>query len=126
MKNKVDVGVDFLISQIFFENEIFFKFREQVEKLNISALLVAGIIPITAVQVKRITSLCNCKIPLKLEKIPNKYGNNPESMKKAGIAYATEQIIELLSDNIKGIHLYTMNKTDTTREILNNVNFVRI
>ena len=82
--------------------------------------------PVTnAAQIKRITSLCKSKIPLKLEKILDKYGNNPESMKKAGIAYATEQIIELMSNDIKGVHLYTMNKTDTTREILNNINFVR-
>ena len=126
LKEKVDLGADFLISQIFFENETFLKFREQAEKLSINVPLVAGIIPVTnATQIKRITALCNCKIPLKLEKILDKYGSNPESMKKAGIAYATEQIIELLSNDIKGIHLYTMNKTDTTKEILDNVNFVR-
>ena len=126
LKEKVDLGADFLISQIFFENETFLKFREQAEKLSINVPLVAGIIPVTnAAQIKRITALCNCKIPSKLEKILDKYGSNPESMKKAGIAYATEQIIELLSNDIKGIHLYTMNKTDTTKEILDNVNFVR-
>lgn len=126
LKEKVDLGADFLISQVFFENETFLRFREQAEKLSINVPLVAGIIPVTnATQIKRITALCNCKIPLKLEKILDKYGNNPESMKKAGIAYATEQIIELLSNNIRGIHLYTMNKTDTTKEILDNVSFVR-
>lgn len=126
LKEKVDMGADFLISQIFFENETFFRFREQAEKLSIYVPLIAGIMPVTnAAQIKRITSLCKSKIPLKLEKILDKYGNNPESMKKAGIAYATEQIIELMSNDIKGVHLYTMNKTDTTREILNNINFVR-
>ena len=126
LKEKVDLGANFLISQIFFENETFLRFREQAKKLSINVPLVAGIIPVTnATQIKRITALCNCKIPLKLEKILDKYGNNPESMKKAGIAYATEQIIELLSNNIRGIHLYTMNKTDTTKEILDNVSFVR-
>lgn len=126
LKEKVDLGADFLISQIFFENETFLKFREQAEKLSINVPLVAGIIPVTnAAQIKRITALCNCKIPSKLEKILDKYGSNPESMKKAGIAYATEQIIELLSNDIRGIHLYTMNKTDTTKEILDNVSFVR-
>lgn len=126
LKEKVDLGADFLISQIFFENETFLKFREQAEKLSINVPLVAGIIPVTnAAQIKRITALCNCKIPSKLEKILDKYGSNSESMKKAGIAYATEQIIELLSNDIRGIHLYTMNKTDTTKEILDNVSFVR-
>jgi len=96
------------------------------EKVDMGADFLAGIMPVTnAAQIKRITSLCKSKIPLKLEKILDKYGNNPESMKKAGIAYATEQIIELMSNDIKGVHLYTMNKTDTTREILNNINFVR-
>lgn len=126
LKEKVDLGADFLISQVFFENETFLRFREQAEKLSINVPLVAGIIPVTnATQIKRITALCNCKIPLKLEKILDKYGSNPDSMKKAGIAYATEQIIELLSNDIRGIHLYTMNKTDITKEILDNVSFVR-
>lgn len=126
LKEKVDLGANFLISQIFFENETFLRFREQAKKLSINVPLVAGIIPVTnAAQIKRITALCNSKIPSKLEKILDKYGSNPDSMKKAGIAYATEQIIELLSNNIRGIHLYTMNKTDTTKEILDNVSFVR-
>ena len=126
LKEKVDLGANFLISQIFFENETFLRFREQAKKLSINVPLVAGIIPVTnAAQIKRITALCNSKIPSKLEKILDKYGSNPDSMKKAGIAYATEQIIELLSDDIRGIHLYTMNKTDTTKEILDNVSFVR-
>ena len=126
LKEKVDLGANFLISQIFFENETFLRFREQAKKLSINVPLVAGIIPVTnAAQIKRITALCNSKIPSKLEKILDKYGSNPDSMKKAGIAYATEQIIELLSNDIIGIHLYTMNKTDTTKEILDNVSFVR-
>ncbi|BBM35665.1 methylenetetrahydrofolate reductase [NAD(P)H] [Pseudoleptotrichia goodfellowii] len=126
LKEKVDLGANFLISQIFFENETFLRFREQAKKLSINVPLVAGIIPVTnAAQIKRITALCNSKIPSKLEKILDKYGSNPDSMKKAGIAYATEQIIELLSNDIRGIHLYTMNKTDTTKEILDNVSFVR-
>lgn len=126
LKNKVEQGVDFLISQIFFDNSIFIDFSEKAEKLNIKVPLIAGIMPITnAAQIKRITALCKSEIPEKLEKILNKYGHNPESMKKAGIIYATEQIIELLAHGVKGIHLYTMNKTDSTKEIMNNIAFTR-
>ena len=126
LKNKVEQGVDFLISQIFFDNSIFIDFSEKAEKLKIKVPLIAGIMPITnAAQIKRITALCKSEIPEKLEKILNKYGHNPESMKKAGIIYATEQIIELLAHGVKGIHLYTMNKTDSTKEIMDNIAFTR-
>ena len=126
LKKKVDEGVDFLISQVCFDNRMFVDFREKAEKLDIKVPLVAGIMPITnAAQIKRIVQLCKSSIPSGLEKILDKYGSNPESMKKAGIIYATEQIIELLSYGIRGIHLYTMNKTDTTEEIMNNISFTR-
>ena len=126
LKNKVDLGVDFLISQIFFDNNKFFNFMEQAQKLNISVPLSAGIMPVTnAAQIKRITSLCKSSIPKKLEKILDKYGHNPESMKKAGFIYATEQIIELLANDIPAIHLYAMNKPEVAKAIMNNIEFVR-
>ena len=126
LKNKVDLGVDFLISQIFFDNDKFFNFMEQAQKLNINVPLSAGIMPVTnAAQIKRITSLCKSSIPKKLEKILDKYGHNPESMKKAGFIYATEQIIELLANDIPAIHLYAMNKPEVAKAIMNNIEFVR-
>lgn len=126
LKNKVDLGVDFLISQIFFDNNKFFNFMEQAQKLNINVPLSAGIMPVTnAAQIKRITSLCKSSIPKKLEKILDKYGHNPESMKKAGFIYATEQIIELLANDIPAIHLYAMNKPEVAKAIMNNIEFVR-
>jgi len=126
LKKKVDEGVDFLVSQVCFDNRMFVDFREKAEKLDIKVPLIAGIMPVTnAAQIKRIVQLCKSSIPSGLEKILDKYGSNPESMKKAGIIYATEQIIELLSYGIRGIHLYTMNKTDTTEEIMNNISFAR-
>ncbi len=126
LKNKVDLGVDFLISQIFFDNNKFFNFMEQAQKLNINVPLSAGIMPVTnAAQIKRITSLCKSSIPKKLEKILDKYGHDPESMKKAGFIYATEQIIELLANDIPAIHLYAMNKPEVARAIMNNIEFVR-
>ncbi len=126
LKNKAEQGVDFLISQVFFDNSIFMDFREKARKLGISVPLIAGIMPVTnVIQIKKITALCRSEIPEKLEKILDKYGHDHESMKKAGIAYATQQIIELLSYGIRGIHLYTMNKTDTTKEIMKNIDFTR-
>ena len=115
-----------LISQIFFDNNKFFNFMEQAQKLNINVPLSAGIMPVTnAAQIKRITSLCKSSIPKKLEKILDKYGHNPESMKKAGFIYATEQIIELLANDIPAIHLYAMNKPEVAKAIMNNIEFVR-
>lgn len=126
LKNKVDLGVDFLISQIFFDNDKFFNFMEQAQKLNINVPLSAGIMPVTnAAQIKRITSLCKSSIPKKLEKILDKYGHDSELMKKAGFIYATEQIIELLANNIPAIHLYAMNKPEVAKAIINNIEFVR-
>ena len=126
LKNKVDLGVDFLISQIFFDNDKFFNFMEQAQKLNINVPLSAGIMPVTnAAQIKRITSLCKSSIPKKLEKILDKYGYDSESMKKAGFIYATEQIIELLANDIPAIHLYAMNKPEVAKAIMNNIEFVR-
>ena len=113
LKNKVEKGADF-------------SFREQAEKLDINVPLVAGIMPITnAAQIKRIVELSKCSVPKKLERILEKYGDNPESMQKAGVLYATDQIIELFANDVKGIHLYTMNKVEAARDIMNNISFAR-
>ncbi|BBM60009.1 5,10-methylenetetrahydrofolate reductase [Leptotrichia hongkongensis] len=126
MKNKVEAGTDFLTSQMFFDNDIFIKFKEKAEKLDIKVPLVAGIMPVTnAKQIKRIIELSKCSVPQKLDKLLEKYGDNPESMKKAGIMYASEQIIELLAYGIKGIHIYTMNKPEIAKEIMKNIEFAR-
>ena len=126
LKNKVEAGTDFLTSQMFFDNDIFIKFKEKAEKLDIKVPLVAGIMPVTnAKQIKRIIELSKCSVPYKLDKLLEKYGDNPESMKKAGIMYASEQIIELLAYGIKGIHIYTMNKPEIAKEIMKNIEFAR-
>ncbi len=126
LKNKVDKGASFLISQVFFDNNNFYDFKENAEKIEIDTPLVAGIMPvINANQIKRIVELCHCEVPKQLEKILDKYGHDDESMFKAGVAYATEQIIELVANDTRGIHLYTMNKSQAVNEIMNNVNFIR-
>lgn len=122
LKNKVESGTDFLISQIFFENEKYYEFKEKLKKLNVNVPLVAGIMPITnGKQIRRITSLCGCSIPEKLKKILDRYEDNPKAMQEAGIAYAMEQIIELLSDDIAGIHIYTMNRVEASKKIMENI-----
>lgn len=126
LKNKVDAGTDFLISQIFFDNKYFYDFRDNIEKLNIKTPLIAGIIPVTdARQIKRITELCGCSLPEKFRKILTRYENNPEALKEAGIAYAVEQIIDLIASDVDGIHLYTMNKVETVKEILSRISTIR-
>jgi len=126
LKNKVEAGTDFLASQMFFDNDVFIKFKEQAEKLDIKVPLIAGIMPVTnAKQIKRIIELSKCSVPEKLDKLLEKYGDNPESMKKAGIMYASEQIIELLAYGIRGIHIYTMNKPEIAKEIMKNIEFAR-
>lgn len=117
LKTKVDSGTDFLISQIFFENEKFYEFKEKLGKLNIKTPLIAGIMPITnGKQIRRITSMCGCSIPEKLKKILDRYEDNPIAMREAGIAYAMEQIIELISDDVAGIHIYTMNRVEASKK----------
>ena len=105
LKEKVNAGVDFLISQIFLDNEFFYSFRDKLEKLQINIPLVAGIMPVTnAKQIKKITSLCSCTIPKKFLKILEKYEDNPPALKEAGLAYAIEQVVDLVASDINGIH----------------------
>lgn len=126
LKTKVDSGTDFLISQIFFDNEQFYEFRNKLKKLNINVPLIAGIMPVTnAKQIRKITSLCGCSIPEKLRKILDKYEDNPKALREAGIAYATEQIIDLMTSDIDGIHIYTMNKAETAKIIMNSIKNIR-
>lgn len=126
LKEKVREGADFLISQIFFDNNYFYDFKNKCDKLGINIPLIPGIIPVTnAKQIKRITELCGSTIPLKFQKILMRYEDNPKALKEAGIAYAVEQIIDLLSSGIPGVHIYTMNKVDVVAEIMRRIKYVR-
>lgn len=126
LKRKVDSSVDFLITQMFFDNELFYDFMENIDLMGIKIPVTAGIMPVLNInQMNRIIQLSGCSIPPKFQRILDKYENNPEALKEAGTAYATEQIIDLLSWGIDGIHIYTMNKPDTTKEIMNNISNIR-
>jgi methylenetetrahydrofolate reductase (NADPH) len=118
LKEKVDAGVDFLITQLFFDNRLFYDFMEKIRAKGINCPVTAGIMPIfKADQIKSITAKSGCSIPAKLVLMMDKYQNDPEDMRKAGIEYASRQIRELVEDGVDGIHLYTMNRPKSTGEI---------
>lgn len=126
LRDKVNKGSDFLITQLFLDNNYFYDFMERLELMDITVPVSAGIMPvINKRQIERITSLCGTNIPDKFKRILNKYGDNPEALKDAGIAYATEQIIDLLSSGVDGIHLYTMNKPEVARRIIEPISRIR-
>ncbi len=119
LKEKVDSGLDFLTTQMFFDNEIFLNFKENCLIKGIDIPIIAGIMPITnAKQIKRSVELSNSAFPKKFIKIVDRFGDKPESMKQAGIIYATEQIIDLMANGQNNIHVYTMNKPDVANAIM--------
>lgn len=125
LKNKVDTGVDFLVTQLFFDNRIFYDFLDRAVSLGITCPVTPGIMPVfRADQIKRIASLCGASIPAQLVIIMDKYGNNPDDMLKAGIEYACMQIQDLIDNGVDGIHLLTMNRAKSTRKILENLNLL--
>ena len=123
LKHKVDAGVDFLTTQMFFDNDMLYSFLYRLQSAGIHVPVLAGIMPITnANQISRMIDLSNAYIPRKLLAICDRFRDSPEAMMQAGIAYATDQIIDLLSNGIRGIHIYTMNKPEIARAIISNVN----
>ena len=126
LKQKVDHGVDFLFTQLFFDNELFYQFREKLDLVGIDKPVIAGILPVLNIrQIKHIQEISGCNLPPKFMRILDRYEHDPVSLQEAGIAYAVDQIIDLLSSGIEGIHIYTMNKPDPTRRILESIANVR-
>ena len=111
LKRKVDSGVDHLITQLFLDNNYFYSFYERTQIAGINVPIEAGIMPVTnKIQIERMVKLCGINLPKKFMKMIEKYENNPIALRDAGIAYAIDQIVDLISQGIDGIHLYTMNK----------------
>ncbi len=122
LKEKVDRGVSHLNSQLFFDNEDFYRFLELTQKAGIAVPIQAGIMPVTnSRQIERMVSLTGAKLPSKFSKIMARYGDDPEALRDAGIAYATEQIIDLIASGVRGIHLYTMNLPYVAERISSNI-----
>ena len=118
LKEKVDLGLDCLITQMFFDNDTFYRFIERIRKAGITVPVHAGIMPITrANQLGTSVSLSGSSVPTALSLLIAKYSENAEDMKKAGIEYAVNQINDLKAHGAEGVHIYTMNKADVTMEI---------
>lgn len=127
LKEKVDAGCEYLTTQMFFDNNIYYNFMYKALKKGIDVPVVAGIMPVTnASQVKRIISLSGNLVPSKFTNIVDRFGNNSDAMKQAGIAYATEQIIDLIANGANHIHIYSMNKPDVAEAILNNLSHIYV
>ena len=122
LKEKVDAGCDFLTTQMFFDNNLLYNFLYKIREAGITVPIVPGIMPITnANQVERAIKLSGSFMPVRFKSLVDKFGHNPEAMCQAGIAYATDQIIDLYANGINAIHVYSMNKPDVAKAIQSNV-----
>ncbi|MBO4404695.1 MAG: methylenetetrahydrofolate reductase [NAD(P)H] [Treponema sp.] len=125
LKYKVDAGVDFLTTQMFFDNNMLYAYLYKLQSKGIRVPVIAGIMPIVnSNQVERMVKLSSAYIPQRLMSITDRFQNNPQAMRQAGISYATEQIIDLISNGVRGIHIYAMNKADVVTDIFNNINHI--
>lgn len=125
LKLKQEVGADFLTTQMFFDNSIFYRFMYRLRSIGVKIPVIAGIMPVTNVtQLSRIKQLSNADIPAKFMSIADKFENDKESMKQAGIIYACNQIIDLISNDVNNIHIYTMNNASVAKEITKNLSHI--
>ena len=122
LKQKVDCGVDFLTTQMFFDNDIHYNFLYRIREAGITVPVLPGIMPITsAAQMKRSQELSGTVFPRRFLALLDRFGSSPEAMMQAGVAYATDQIIDLLANGVKNIHIYSMNKPEVATKIMSNI-----
>ena len=122
LREKVDTGCDFLTTQMFFDNNLLYNFLYKIREAGITVPVIPGIMPITnANQVERAIKLSGSFMPQRFKSLVDKFGSNPSAMKQAGIAYATDQIIDLFANGIQNVHVYSMNKPDVAKMILANL-----
>ena len=122
LKKKVNAGCEFLTTQMFFDNSIFYNFLYRVRENGIKIPVIPGIMPITrAKQVENAVKLSGCNVPERFKALVDKFGDNPEAMQQAGIIYATDQIIDLIANGVKHIHVYSMNKPEVAAGIQTNL-----
>ena len=122
LKEKVDAGCSFLTTQMFFDNNLLYNFLYKIREAGITVPVIPGIMPITnANQVERAMKLSGSFMPQRFKSLVDKFGYSPEAMKQAGIAYATDQIIDLIASGVNNIHIYTMNKPDVAQKIQSNL-----
>lgn len=122
LRKKVDAGAEFLVSQLFFDNDAFYRFMERAKIAGINVPIQAGIMPVTnSKQIEKMVGMCGASLPRKFSMMMQKYGDNPEAMRDAGIAYAVNQIVDLIANGVEGIHLYTMNNPYVATKIAENI-----
>jgi len=122
LKEKVDAGCDFLVTQLFFDNNVLYNFLYRLFQKNINVPIVAGVMPVTnSKQIKRMTGLSGATLTPKYKAMLDRFADNPEAIMQAGILYASEQIVDLISNGVKGIHIYTMNKPEIAEGIMKNI-----
>ncbi len=122
LKEKVDAGCSFLTTQMFFDNNLFYNFLYKIREAGITVPVIPGIMPITrANQVERSIKLSGSFMPQRFRSLVDRFGHNPEAMKQAGIAYATDQIIDLYANGITAVHVYSMNNPDVAAKIQSNL-----
>ena len=125
LKEKVDAGCDFLTTQMFFDNNLLYNFLYKIREGGITVPVIPGIMPITnANQVERAMKLSGSFMPQRFKSLVDKFGSDPAAMKQAGIAYATDQIIDLYANGITNVHVYSMNKPDVAAAILANLSAI--
>lgn len=122
LKQKVDCGVDFLTTQMFFDNSVFYNFLYRIREKGITVPVLPGIMPVTnGRQIARSCQLSGAVLPSRFRAIVDRFGDNPKAMQQAGIAYATDQIIDLIANGIQNIHVYSMNKPEVAAAIMSNL-----
>nr|WP_296265234.1 methylenetetrahydrofolate reductase [NAD(P)H] [uncultured Merdimonas sp.] len=122
LKHKVDCGVDFLTTQMFFDNSILYNFLYRIREKGIDVPVIPGIMPVTsAKQIKRIGFLSGTTLPERFRAVVDRFGDDPKAMQQAGVAYATDQIIDLFANGVNHVHIYSMNKPEVARSIMNNL-----
>ena len=122
LKIKAECGCEFFTTQMFFDNNILYNFMYRLLRKGVDVPVIAGIMPVTnASQIKHICSISKSALPQRFLRIVDRYGDKPQVMKQAGIAYATEQIIDLFANGINAVHVYSMNKPDVAAAIKNNI-----
>ncbi len=125
LKEKVDAGCDFLTTQMFFDNNLLYNFLYKIREAGITVPIIPGIMPITnANQVERAVKLSGSFMPQRFKSLVDKFGSDPDAMKQAGIAYATDQIIDLYANGITNVHVYSMNKPDVAKKIQDNLSCI--
>ncbi|TCL70064.1 5,10-methylenetetrahydrofolate reductase (NAD(P)) [Hydrogenispora ethanolica] len=122
LREKVEAGVDFLVTQLYFDNRVFYNFKENLLRMGLNLPVAAGIMPVLeSKQIRRMVYLSGASIPARLLQLLDKYADNPADFEKAGIEYAINQMNDLLANGVEGIHYYTMNRAEQTRKVFSGL-----